>query len=239
MNAAQPPEVNTAEAASSVGSISSWLWYLLQIMLILAIPLCLTLLGARLAMTSTFLRFEYNRPGFPQDVYGLTREERLTYAPYALNYLLNNEAITYLEDLTFADGTPLFTERELAHMEDVQGVTNVAFAILTVGGVVFVAVTISLWRLNRSILRSVMIRGSLLTLGGIGVIVMVAVAAWDFFFTAFHQMFFESGTWRFYYSDTLIRLFPEQFWFDAAVFVGAFASIIAAFILMIARRQYV
>jgi hypothetical protein len=29
----------------------------------------------------------------------------------------------------------------------------------------------------------------------------------------------------FLYEDTLIRLFPEQFWFDAALFIGALTVI--------------
>ena len=57
-------------------------------------------------------------------------------------------------------------------------------------------------------------QGGLLT-----VIIVVAVmvfmgVAWGIAFTLFHNLFFSSGTWTFLYSDSLIRLFPEQFWFD-------------------------
>jgi uncharacterized membrane protein len=45
------------------------------------------------------------------------------------------------------------------------------------------------------------------------------------FFVAFHNVFFEPGTWVFYYSDTLIRLFPERFWRDIFLYVGGFAII--------------
>jgi uncharacterized membrane protein len=34
-------------------------------------------------------------------------------------------------------------------------------------------------------------------------------------------MFFEAGTWQFYNSDTLIRLYPQQFWFDASLVIAA------------------
>jgi integral membrane protein (TIGR01906 family) len=60
----------------------------------------------------------------------------------------------------------------------------------------------------------------MLTVGIIGVIILMALTAWDIFFTGFHRIFFEGDTWLFRYSDTLIRLFPEQFWFDAAVIIG-------------------
>jgi integral membrane protein (TIGR01906 family) len=62
-------------------------------------------------------------------------------------------------------------------------------------------------------------------------IVLAAIVNWDFFFTTFHTMLFESGTWRFAYSDTLIRLFPEQFWFDAALLIGGLTTLIALLLL--------
>jgi integral membrane protein (TIGR01906 family) len=40
------------------------------------------------------------------------------------------------------------------------------------------------------------------------------------FFVFFHQIFFESGTWVFRFSDTLIRLFPERFWRDTFIAIG-------------------
>ena len=39
--------------------------------------------------------------------------------------------------------------------------------------------------------------------------------------------FFEDGTWQFYYTDTLIRLYPEQFWFDASLTVGIMTTLTA------------
>jgi integral membrane protein (TIGR01906 family) len=42
----------------------------------------------------------------------------------------------------------------------------------------------------------------------------------DWFFTHFHLTFFTGDSWIFDWSDTLIRLFPERFWFDAATLWG-------------------
>jgi uncharacterized membrane protein len=39
-------------------------------------------------------------------------------------------------------------------------------------------------------------------------------------FVAFHQIFFTSGSWTFNTSDTLIRHFPEHFWYDAALTIS-------------------
>jgi len=37
---------------------------------------------------------------------------------------------------------------------------------------------------------------------------------WDSAFVLFHRVFFTGDTWLFPYSDTLIRLFPVNFWQD-------------------------
>jgi integral membrane protein (TIGR01906 family) len=41
-------------------------------------------------------------------------------------------------------------------------------------------------------------------------------------FEDFHRIFFKGDSWLFSTSDTLIRLFPQQFWFDAALAIGLF-----------------
>ncbi|MDV7390213.1 DUF1461 domain-containing protein, partial [Arthrospira platensis SPKY1] len=57
--------------------------------------------------------------------------------------------------------------------------------------------------------------------------------AWGAFFTLFHDLFFPPGTWTFNYTDSLIRLFPEQFWFDfALLWTGSILLLGAAFILL-------
>jgi uncharacterized membrane protein len=43
-------------------------------------------------------------------------------------------------------------------------------------------------------------------------------------FVAFHNVFFEAGTWQFLFSDTLIRLFPERFWRDTFIAVGVLSA---------------
>jgi integral membrane protein (TIGR01906 family) len=51
----------------------------------------------------------------------------------------------------------------------------------------------------------------------IALILTILAAVWlnfDQLFTQFHRIFFEGDTWLFYFSDTLIRLFPLKFWQD-------------------------
>lgn len=206
--------------------------------LMLAVPLMLTLLSVRVVMTPLFLQLEYHRPGFPADRYGFTLEDRLRLAPYAVDYLLNSESIDYLGDLTFPDGSPLYTDRELMHMEDVKVVTQIAYLVLVIVGVIMLVSGVWMSRRPdwRGVFQQGMFNGAALTLGLVVMIVGGAVIAWDVFFTSFHQMFFADGTWVFLFSDTLIRLFPEQFWFDAALVIGTLTVTGAVVMILLTLR---
>jgi integral membrane protein (TIGR01906 family) len=206
-----------------------------QTYLVIAFPVLLVLLAARLVMTPLFLRVEYNRADFPADPFGFTREDRLTYAPYALNYLLNGEGIEYLADLEFPDGTGLYNANELRHMRDVKAVTQFAFSGAVVVGIIAIIAALYLQHSTQGGLRRALFYGALFTLALVATIIVLAVVNWEFFFVTFHQLFFQSGTWYFPTSDTLIRLFPEQFWFDAALVIGAITVLASLVVLGITR----
>ncbi len=217
--------------AASEHRTSRTSYTLLQFFFAVIFPMLLILINARLVMSPAFLYFEYTRPDFPQDRFGFTVDDRLQYAPYAIDYLLNSEDITYLGDRRFPDGSPLFNARELRHMRDVQVMTQVAFGGALMLGAISIIIAYVLRRSRR--LSQALMQGCLATLGLIVAIVIVAVFNWEFFFTGFHSLFFADGTWYFAYSDTLIRLFPEQFWFDAALLVGALTTVEAGLVLFV------
>jgi integral membrane protein (TIGR01906 family) len=209
-----------------------------QIAMVLLTPPLLILIAVRLVMSPVFLHIEYTRPGFPVDPYGLTTEDRLRYAPKALDYLIYNQPLEALASLTFDDGTALYNTRELGHMHDVQQVTQLAFLSALLGGIAFTALAMLLGRSSSQALGRALHGGGLLTLVLIAAIVVFSVAAWDRFFVLFHSVFFADGTWTFPYSDTLIRLFPEQFWFDAAITIGGMTIIGGVLLLLIGARLY-
>lgn len=202
--------------------------------LCLAVPVLLVLVSVRLVMSPLFLQFEYYRFDFPEDIYGFTTDERMEYAKPTLAYLLNDESIDFLANLTYiGDDDPIYTTGELEHMEDVKVVTRYAYLVLFYGGVgtLLLSLILAYKPMTRRTLKDGLFCGGILTLTLIGVIIIMAVIAWDAFFTAFHQVFFESGTWRFAFSDTLIRLFPERFWFDAALTIGILTALGAVIIV--------
>jgi ABC-type uncharacterized transport system permease subunit len=76
--------------------------------LVLSLPVTLLLTSVRLLLTPAFVRLDYGLPGFPPDPYGFTAAERLQGAGIALEYLLNDEPISFLGDLRFDDGSPVY-----------------------------------------------------------------------------------------------------------------------------------
>ena len=196
----------------------------LQVLVSVLVLLIVILTGVRLLLTESFVRFEYQQKSFPPDTYGMTKEERLTYAPIALEFLLNNAPPSFLGDLRFDDGTVLFNERELQHMVDVQRLTQVFLKVWYGSLVLFSVVGLAAWRGNwiGDFWKMVSTAG-LSTIIVLGTLVLLLLLSFDIVFVGFHRIFFEGDSWLFLYSDTLIRLFPEKFWQDAFLLVGAFS----------------
>ena len=196
---------------------------ILSSLVAILVPLALIGIGVRLLLTPLFLQIEYSMPYFPPDEYGFTKADRLKWAPYALDYLVNSENISYLGDLKFDEGTPLYNERELSHMDDVkrvtQGALRVWYASLALLALLGVWAWFGGWWQQY---RFGLMRGGWLMIGlavTIGLIVVVGMVInpnvfWNFF-AGFHSLFFEGDSWLFLFSDTLIRLFPIRFWQDA------------------------
>ncbi len=212
-------------------------------LIVIALPLLLILINARLLMSEAFLRWEYTRPSFPADPYGFTTQDRLTYAPLALAYLFNDEGVDFLARQAFPDGTPLYNTRELSHMQDVKHLTQALtrFGLALLAAFALAIILLAAFPAERHRLPRALLQGSLLTIALIvGGLAAVAIS-FRWLFTQFHLLFFEGDSWLFLTSDTLIRLFPERFWADAfaLMFGGALleALILGAAMWFLARRH--
>jgi len=206
---------------------SSILSYLVSLL----VPLALIGTALRILLSPIFFNVEYRMPYFPADEYGMTQQERLQWAPYAVKYLVNRSDISYLGDLKFEDRTPLYNERELSHMEDVKNVVIGALRVWYISLAILLLLGVLAYNKKwmPEYINSLR-RGGwwMITLAiGIGLIVVLGITAnpnlfWEFF-TFFHSLFFEGDSWLFYYSDTLIRLFPIRFWQDAFLWAAVLA----------------
>lgn len=218
----------------------------------LLVPVILVLSAVRALISPAYVFLEYNTPGFPPDPFGFSKEDRIYYANNAVDYLLNDEGISFLEKLRFPQGetTPpqscrfmddcsrVYNDRELEHMLDVKKVVQAA--LRTWVGASFVTLLLGLlaWRLGGwEDFRLALSRGGWLTVITIGAIILFVLVAFGIIFVAFHQVFFEAGTWTFLYSDTLIRLFPERFWRDTFIAVGLLSGLPGVLLGLVFRRR--
>ena len=197
----------------------------------LLIPLALIGTALRILLSPLFFNIEYRMPYFPADEYGFTQQDRLRWAPFAVDYLINNAEISYLGDLKFENGSPLYNERELTHMADVKNVVRGALTVWYISLAILALLAMLAWRgdwvyefingLRRGGMWMIGLAVSLGLIAGIGIAISPDVF-WQFF-TFFHSIFFEGDSWLFYYSDTLIRLFPIHFWQDAFLWAAILA----------------
>lgn len=209
----------------------------------LTIPVVLVLLTIRLMLGPWYLEFEYRTPGFPDDRYGFSQEDRLYWSKITLDFLVNDAGIEYLADLRFPEGvsipepscgfvddcTRVYNDRELRHMVDVKQAVRTATTVLWIEIGLLVVSGVIAWQGKwlAQYWKAIGRGGWLTVIIAVSILVFVLVA-FGIIFVWFHQIFFEPGTWTFFYSDTLIRLFPERFWRDTFLIVAGVPTLIGA-----------
>lgn len=200
----------------------------------LAIPVFIVLLWLSLLWRPWFVRWEYGKPDFPPDAYGFTSEQRLDFTLRWLDYYHSSEApdvgIQALQALRLP-GTdrPLHDAAELSHMVDVRRLTDTLLRrVLPVSGLIVIGglALLLIPRATRRDGRAALFMGGVVTSALLIFFIGFVLLSWRTFFVTLHNVFFPPGTWTFDYSSTLIRLFPDRFWFDAGLMLvgGALAA---------------
>lgn len=222
-------------------SQQSWYVKVAGWLVTISVPIFLVLMTIRLLINPWYPEFEYRTPGFPDDRYGLTFEERLYWSKISMAYLVNDAGIEYLADLRFTGGqsvpqpscaliddcTRVYNDRELEHMVDVKQVVQIALRVMWVSLGVLILLGLLAWRGGwLASYQQALARGGWLTLFLTAAIILFVLIAFGVIFVWFHEVFFDPGTWTFYYSDTLIRLFPERFWRDTFLIVAGVPALI-------------
>ena len=203
-----------------------------MLLVTIAIPFFLLMTSIRILLIPyLYLDFEYHTPGFPPDTYGFTLQDRLKWSKISMDYLLNDQDISWLANQKLPDGSPLYIERELSHMLDVKILIQSMFVAWWILLAALIIVGLISWRLKgfKRYLKALS-SGGWLTIGLILVILIFVLISFNSLFTDFHRIFFSGDSWLFLFSDTLIRLFPMKFWQDAFIWMGIF-TIVFAFLI--------
>jgi len=203
---------------------------ILKTLLVLFIPIILVLGSARLLATNAYLAFEYGKTSFPPDSYGFTPQQRFDLASSNIHYVRAHLPGDALSNETL-NGAPVYNEREVTHMLDVQAVFQAVLRVWQLAFILLLFFGFVFWQTGeRKAFASAIQSGGLLTSGIILTIALMALFAWQTWFDLFHRFFFVRGSWLFSYSDTLIRLFPINFWFDATLTIS-FLSFIGGLLI--------
>ena len=196
-----------------------------KVLVIFLIPVILILGSARLLATDTYLGFEYGKASFPPDIYGFTPQQRFILASTNIHYVRAHLPDDELSKQTL-NGVAVYNEREVDHMADVQGVFQIVLRIWQSAFILFLLLAVVFVKNGeRKIFLSAIQWGGLVTSAVIMTIALLAVFAWQTWFELFHRFLFVPGSWLFSYTDTLIRLFPIEFWFDATLTISILAFI--------------
>lgn len=213
---------------------------LIRWLIIIAMPFFLGFTWITLVIDPAYPTYEYAKADFPADLVSIspesiarlglvpmTQAERLERALVAVDYLESWEAphnvIRLLEEQTLpTTGATLYNADEISHMLDVKVLTDairlvaLITAVLVIGGLTYL-----LWDVQtRPIAYRAIYQGGLAT-----TIILLGIAGfillgWSLFFVQFHELLFPPGTWQFAYTDGLIRMYPEVFFFDVGVIMS-------------------
>ncbi len=209
-----------------------------RVLITLVVPFFLIMSSIRILLIPyLYLNVEYNLPGFPADTYGFSQADRLKWGKISFDYLLNDQPISWLADRQLPDGTPLYNDRELGHMRDVKTLIQSMFVAWWILLGVLVGTGLIAWLVKgfRRYLRALSNGGWLTIILVVTILVFVALN-FNWLFTEFHRLFFTGDSWLFLFSDTLIRLFPIQFWQDAFIAMGGATLLFALLIGLLGRR---
>jgi integral membrane protein (TIGR01906 family) len=196
----------------------------------------------RVLATGTFVRAELGRDGFPPDGYGFTTDQRKELALLGLRSIEpGSDGIVLLERARLPNGSPAFGFRELSHMRDVRRLFGIALRGQLIALVVIAALALGLARTRfRTVVPLGLLAGAVATLAIAVLAVPLILLGFDGFFVRFHEIFFSGDSWRFNNADTLIRIYPEQFWQDVSRLAAGIAvaqAVVAVYYTNIKAHQ--
>ena len=210
---------------------SPTLFRLAGIAFLIAMPIFILTLNVRVAFNSSWVYSTgFDRNDIEQRA-GVPDSELNRIADEFIDYFGNDDEFLNIQIYD----QDLFNTREVIHMKDVKARVLWMYILTYIAGAVLVGYL--MWgfvrgggRFLEPALRRTR-RGGLYTILSLAAAGIIAGAAFDFFFTLFHEILFRNDFWLLDpRRDFLVVMFPEQFWFEAMLLV-AFATVAQALLL--------
>jgi integral membrane protein (TIGR01906 family) len=208
---------------------------LATIVFVLALPIALITTNVRLLLNAPpVYDYAFDRYN-AEDATGLSRAD-LDSTASALRRYFNNGESTFYHAVT-EGGLPsaVFNAQETRHMEDVKRIVTLMDRLqeATVVYVLVYVVAFFIWSREGNVRQLAAQSLAGLGLGAlfVGSIATFAAFGFDAAWTRFHQVLFRNGDWELNpATDHLIQMFPEPFWRDMTILLGAMCALEALLI---------
>lgn len=206
-----------------------WLASLLGVLFVASIPLALIANNVRLVAVSPSTYGEGFAKYGAAERTGLTTDQLEAIAREFIRYFEGPPG--RLEPVVVLQGVrrPLFNEREIVHMEDVQKLMQAVFRLGTVAGIYGVAFATALLLRRRAAstrrLGKLLLWGSGLTVGLLLLLAALSMVDFEELFVRFHELSFRNDFWMLDpRRDYLVILFPEGFWLDVTLRIAGLTA---------------
>ncbi len=210
------------------------MYRLARLLLLISVPIILVATPLYVLITPGYVHRAYARPTFPPST-RFGQQERQRLSDVLVNYLRGRATLQEMQELRTDAGQIALRPSEVQHMVDVKQVTDGFFSAHVFASVLALASSIVLLKRRPLAWAHSVRQGIWIVIGVIAVVAVAAAADFDLFFTLFHRIFFQEGTWLFFYEDTLIQLYPLPFWIRAVAEISIII-VVGGAILYVASR---
>lgn len=211
-------------------------------MFVVAIPLFLVTGAVTWAFNSPglyhggFERYDVSR------VTGITDEDLRQVAADIRGYFNSGEEPLEVRTRVYGVERSLFKPKEVVHMRDVKRLVQGVYAVAGVTALYLLAYAVYGFARRRGQfsedLARLLLWGGSLTAALILAVGLFALVGFDTLFLKFHEISFTNDFWQLdSRTDFLVMLFPQQFWFDATMWV-AMRALIGSLIIGAASGGY-
>ncbi len=215
--------------------------YVAYLLVVLLSPIVFVGIPTRIAFNEWFIDWEYSKRDFPKDRYRLPDDYRKKLAKLGLRAVLSEEAMEEFKRAKLPNGRPAFNPREIKHMEDVKNFLDVFFPVVYLSTLLWALALVFTGSLRNA--GKALVSGSVFSLILTTAVAVFSVMNYKLAFEIFHNLLFDPYSWKFRPWDTLIRIYPLKFWYDATMLVAGLAlslcllSLIVGIFLIRYRRS--
>ena len=211
----------------------------------------LFVVAAPLFLITASVTWAFNSPGVYNDgfekysisrITGITDADLRQVGADIRQYFNSGDEPLTVKTRILGEQRDLFNDQEISHMKDVKRLVRGVY-VLAVASAVYLAIMVIIgFGLHRGwfvpdLAKRLTWAGSLTLI----LLVVFGIAAWvgfDTVFLKFHELSFTNDFWQLDpRTDYLVRIFPQNFWFDATMWV-AIRVIAGGLILTVAGSSY-